>query len=93
MNCRAGADWVVGAEVNQSMCDIGAETLVMNGFGAACMMVNKDVRHMSVSAKPDGTPPDMQFKADLAIFEVCSVTVPLCYQDDLKTSACRLVIW
>ena len=52
------------------MCDVGGETLVMNGFGAKCLMVNKDVRHLEVDAKPDGSPPDMQSKADMAIFEV-----------------------
>jgi len=60
----------VGAEVSQAMCDAGVQTLVMNGFGAKCIMVNKDVRHLETSAKPDGTPPDMHSKADIAIFEV-----------------------
>ena len=69
-HCRAGADWVVGAEVHQAMCDAGVETLVLNGFGAKCVMVNKDVRRMDVTAKPDGTPADMQQKADIAVFEV-----------------------
>lgn len=68
--CRAGADWVVGAEINQSMCDVGVETLVMNGLGAKCLMVNKNVCHLEVHVKPDGSPPDMQSKADIAIFEV-----------------------
>jgi hypothetical protein len=68
--CRAGAEWVLGAEVSQAMCDAGVETLVMNGYGAKCIMVNKDVRHLETSAKPDGTPPDMHSKADIAIFEV-----------------------
>ncbi|DBA90775.1 TPA: hypothetical protein ACH3X1_003982 [Trebouxia sp. C0004] len=70
MAARAGAEWVVGAEVSQAMCDAGAETVVMNGYGAKCIMVNKDVRHLETSAKPDGTPPEMQSKADIAIFEV-----------------------
>ena len=69
---RAGAEWVVGAEVNQSMCDAGVETLVMNGWAAKCLMVNKDVRRMHAdAAQPDGAPPDMQHKADMAVFEVC----------------------
>jgi len=61
---------VLGAEVNQAMCDAGVHTLVMNSYGAKCIMVNKDVRHLEASAKPDGTPPDMHSKADIAIFEV-----------------------
>ncbi len=52
------------------MCDAGVETLVMNGLGAKCIMVNKDVRHLETSVRPDGTPPHMHSKADIAIFEV-----------------------
>ena len=56
--------------MNQPLCDAGMETLVMNGFGAKCMMTNKDVRRMTVDARPDGALPDMENRADLAIFEV-----------------------
>ena len=75
--CRAGAEWVVGAEVNQSMCDAGVESLVMNGLAGKCLMVNKDVRRMyaAATAQPDGTPPDMLHKADLAVFEVRALQV------------------
>ena len=67
---------MVGAEVNQSMCDAGVETLVMNGLAAKCLMVNKDVRRMhAVAAAPDGTPPDMQHKAEMAVFEVCELYI------------------
>lgn len=63
---------MVGAEVNQSMCDAGVETLIMNGWAAKCLMVNKDVRRMHAgAAQPDGAPPDMQHRADMAVFEVC----------------------
>ena len=62
---------MIGAEMSQHMCDVGAETVVMNGYAAQCMLVNKDVRRMDVAQKPDGTPPDMPAKADLLIFEVC----------------------
>ncbi len=62
------------------MCDVGVETLVMNGFGAKCIMVNKDVRHLEVRAKPDGTPPDLQRKADVAVFEVQQGALPFCAQ-------------
>ncbi len=33
-------------------------------------MVDKDVRRMSVKAKPDGTPPDMSRPADILVYEV-----------------------
>lgn len=56
--------------MSQAMCDVGVETLVMNGYAAKCIMLNKDVRHMDVVAKPDGTPADMDRRADIAIFEV-----------------------
>ena len=33
-------------------------------------MVDKDVRRMSVKAKPDGTPPDMSRPVDILVYEV-----------------------
>lgn len=68
---------MVGAEVNQSMCDAGVEILVMNGLASKCLMVNKDVRrmHAAATAHPTGAPPDMLHKADLALFEVCAFQV------------------
>ena len=56
--------------MSQHMCDVGVETIVMNGYAAKCTLVNKDVRRMDVAQKPDGTPPDMPVKADILIFEV-----------------------
>ena len=70
VHCRAGATSVIGAEMSQHMCVVGAETVVMNGYAAQCILVNKDVRRMDVVQKPDGTPPDMPVKADVLIFEV-----------------------
>ncbi|KAK9863942.1 hypothetical protein WJX84_003683 [Apatococcus fuscideae] len=70
MAARAGADSVIGAEMSQHMCDVGAETVVMNGYADKCILVNKDVRRMDVAQKPDGTPPDMTNKADVLVFEV-----------------------
>lgn len=52
------------------MCDVGVQTLVMNGYAAKCIMLNKDVRHLGTAAKADGTPADMDQKADIAVFEV-----------------------
>ncbi|CAL8464828.1 g4363 [Coccomyxa elongata] len=70
MAARAGADRVTGAEVGQHMCDVAAEAVVMNGYAAKCLMINKDVRRIDVAAKADGTPPDMEQKANLCVFEV-----------------------
>ncbi len=59
--------------MSQHMCDVGAETVVMNGYAAKCILINKDVRRIDVVQKPDGSPPDMPVKADVLIFEVPSV--------------------
>lgn len=69
---RAGADLVTGAEVGQHMCDVAAEAVVMNGYAAKCLMINKDVRRMDAAAKANGTPPDMEQKANVCVFEVCT---------------------
>lgn len=68
---------MVGAEVNQSICDAGVGSLVMNGLAGKCLIINKDVRRMfaAATAQPDGAPPDMLHKADLAVFEVCALHV------------------
>ena len=34
------------------------------------LQINKDVRRMDLVPKPDGSPPDLEAKADLCIFEV-----------------------
>ncbi|KAK9917705.1 hypothetical protein WJX75_007354 [Coccomyxa subellipsoidea] len=70
MAARAGADRVTGAEIGQHMCDVAAEAVVLNGYAGKCIMINKDVRRMDAAAKPDGTPPDMEQKANVCIFEV-----------------------
>ena len=36
---RAGAHFVTGAEISQHMCDVAAETVIVNGYGAKCIMV------------------------------------------------------
>lgn len=61
---------MTGAEISQHMCDVAAEAVVMNGYAAKCIMINKDVRHIHAETLPDGTLPDMDYKADLCIFEV-----------------------
>ena len=74
---RAGADHVTGAELCQHMCDVAAEAVVMNGYAARCLMVNKDVRRMDTVARPDGTPADMEQRANLCIFEAWAPHVPV----------------
>ena len=63
---------MTGAEISQHMCDVAAEAVVMNGYAAKCVMINKDVRRIHSETLPDGTLPDMEYKANLCIFEVCA---------------------
>lgn len=65
---------MTGAEISQHMCDVAAEAVVMNGYAAKCVMINKDVRRIHSEMLPDGTLPDMEYKANLCIFEVCART-------------------
>ena len=67
---RAGADKVVAVEMSQHMCDVGEETVVMNGYADKILVLNRDARRMDVVRKADGTPPDMEQKADILIYEV-----------------------
>lgn len=61
---------MTGAEIGQHMCDVAAENVVMNGYAAKCLMINKDVRRIDTVQKPDAAPPDMEQKANVCIFEV-----------------------
>ncbi|GAB4824134.1 hypothetical protein N2152v2_011180 [Parachlorella kessleri] len=70
MTARAGAKAVYGAEVNIHMCDVGEETTIMNGFLGRVMLLDRDVRRMDTLRKPDGTPPELPRRADLAVYEV-----------------------
>jgi hypothetical protein len=70
LSSRAGADRVVAAEISQHICDVGCETVVVNGFGTRIMIENKDSRRMDVVRKPDGMPPELERKADLLVYEV-----------------------
>ena len=63
---------MTGAEISQHMCDVAAEAVVMNGYAAKCVMINKDVRRIHSETLPDGTLPDMEYKANLCVFEVCA---------------------
>ena len=71
---RAGAMHVTGAEISQHMCDVAAEAVVMNGYAAKCLMINRDVRRVHASKLPDGTEPDMKHKANLCIYEASAVS-------------------
>ena len=53
------------------------------------MMVDKDVRRMSVKAKPDGTPPDMSRPADILIYEVRDMLCVAYQYSSLITSVGR----
>lgn len=57
-------------EVNGHMCDVGEECTILNGFLGKITMLDRDVRRMDTRRKPDGTPPDMPSRADLAVYEV-----------------------
>ena len=63
---------MTGAEISQHMCDVAAEAVVMNGYAAKCIMINKDVRRIHAEKLPDGRAPDMDYKCNLCIFEVCA---------------------
>ena len=54
------------------MCDVAAEAVVMNGYAAKCIVINKDVRRLHATKPPDGTEPDLEQKANLCIYEVPS---------------------
>ena len=42
--CRAGADSVIAAEINQHMCDVGEEATIMNGFLGTITMLDRCLR-------------------------------------------------
>ena len=76
---RSGADYVHACEQNGHMCDVGEETVCMNGYGLKIMFHNKDVRRLFTKEseglikhglKPDGNPPEMDKKSDVLVFEV-----------------------
>ena len=68
------------------MCDVAAEAVVMNGYAAQCIMINRDVRRLFATKPPDGTQPDMEQKANLCIYEVPS-SAHLFIHIPLKVSA------
>lgn len=65
--CRAGASKVIGVECSQHLCDIAAETVIRNGYGRQCMVINKDVRRLT---EADTHMFFQSGKADICVFEV-----------------------
>ena len=59
--------------------DLGQVRSVSPGPSEAprLVQVNKDVRRMDIVAKPDGSSPDMEARADLCIFEASLVHAPV----------------
>jgi predicted RNA methylase len=70
MAVRAGADEAYAVEVSAHMCDVAEETTIMNGFLGKILVLDRDVRRMDTLHKPDGTAPEMQRRADMAVFEI-----------------------
>jgi len=70
MAVRAGADEAYAVEVSAHMCDVAEETTIMNGYLGKILVLDRDVRRMDTVRKPDGTAPEMQQRADLAVFEI-----------------------
>ncbi len=56
--------------MSQHMCDLAMEAVLMNGYAPRVTIVNKDIRRMDLERKPDGTPPDLERKADIMVYEV-----------------------
>lgn len=70
MAARAGAASVVGAEVNRHMCDVADECLAKNGLLGPVTILNGDARRLRSQPGPDGTPADVERRADLLVYEV-----------------------
>jgi predicted RNA methylase len=70
MAVRAGADEAYAVEVSAHMCDVAEETTIMNGYLGKILVLDRDVRRMDTKPKPDGTAPEMQQRADVAVFEI-----------------------
>ena len=65
--CRAGASKVIGVECSEHMSDIAAESIITNGYGTKCMVLNKDIRRVT----EEGTQPFFEGgRADICVFEV-----------------------
>jgi len=70
MAVRAGVDEAYAVEVSAHMCDVAEETTIMNGYLGKILVLDRDVRRMDTVQKPDGTAPELQQRADLAVFEI-----------------------
>ncbi len=78
MAARAGADSVVGVELNSHMCDVAEEVVSSNGLAGKCVILHRDARRVFAASsdglrggyKPDGAVPEMERQADILVFEV-----------------------
>ena len=59
------------------MCNVAAETCIINGFGQQCTIINKDVRLLTAEESKDGAA-DLPRRADICIFEVLTIELILC---------------
>jgi len=68
MAAQAGAESVVGCEIQAAIVQAGREITALNGMAERVTLVEKDCRHMKV-------PEDLPRQADLALFELfdCSL--------------------
>jgi hypothetical protein len=78
MSARAGADSVVGVELNGHMCDVAEQVISANGLSDKCIILQRDSRRMFAATseglmrgrKPDGAAPELTRQADILVFEV-----------------------
>lgn len=78
MAARAGADNVVGVEMDGSMCTIADEVIASNRLASKCTTVLSDARRLFTAdspglregRKPDGSMPELKRRADVMVFEV-----------------------
>jgi len=61
---------VIGVECSQHLSDVAAETVVTNGYGRECMIINKDIRRVT---QADTQPFFQGSKANIWVFEVFDV--------------------
>ena len=75
---RAGADSVVGVEVNSHMCEIAEQVIGANRLSGKCVVLQRDARRVFAATsdglrggcKPDGMAPELLRQADILVFEV-----------------------
>ena len=58
---------MIGVEASEHMSDLAAETVISNGYGMVCTILNKDIRRVSID---DTQPLFNGGRADICVFEV-----------------------